>query len=269
MRFLVILNKFKLINLTRRAYVSSLARPNCMLLRNLPMNMFFISRRNNMDEIFLKFDKRWSESIVSDKRPNAVAFHKARLDATLYQDMLDYMKEEFYNSKQNVFEMHLFLIQKCLDNKDSQFKQASMFFVNQAFIDYYNQLKNVCKKSMATGENAKIEKHFTINCKDQEQICFCTKNEEIVLKAFNLVVERRCLNLLSSFNKIYNFIEHLDHLKPHIINHMNNLKCVDQAILLGELQIQQNFSLDEVIILFFQVISAQTASNSLKRLSYR
>ena len=251
MRFLVILSKFKLINLSR-AYVSSLARPNCMLLRkckekNLPMNMFFISRRNNMDEIFLKFNKRWSESIVSDKSPNAFAFHKARLDATLYQDMLDYMKEEFYNSKQNVFEMHIFLIQKCFDNKDSQFKQASMFFINQAFIDYYNQLKNVCKKSMTTNE-----KHLTINCQEKEQICFCTKNNEIVLKAFNLVVEKRCLNLLSSFNKIYNFIEHLDHLKPHIINHMDNLKCVDQAILLGELQIQQNFSLDEVIVKFFK-----------------
>lgn len=84
---------------------------------------FSFNPQSKMDPIFEKFSQLWSKSLLDPNDKSAAAtvnsqfFHKARLDSGLYQDMLDLLKEEFYNCKHNVFEAHLYLIEKSLNEK--------------------------------------------------------------------------------------------------------------------------------------------------------
>ena len=80
-----------------------------------------ILTESKMDEVFEKFDQLWKKSLLepNDKTyaGNSQFFHKARLDSGLFQDMNDFLKEEFYHAKQNIFEFHLYLIDKSLKEK--------------------------------------------------------------------------------------------------------------------------------------------------------
>lgn len=84
-------------------------------------NIFFLDgRRREMYVVFQNFESLWSKALLdpNDKSTvNAQFFHKARLDAALYKDMSDALKDEFYNSKHNIFETHLFLIETALKEK--------------------------------------------------------------------------------------------------------------------------------------------------------
>ncbi len=211
-----------------------------------------------MDNVFAEFDSLWSKSLINPScadNKNAVNFHRARLDHKLYQDMLEFLKREFYNSSQNIYDMHLYLVERSLNNANCPFKNASALFINQAFVEFYNQLRNHGKKNTSETKGPINNKyHLTKSCKIMEsstnaEICYCFKNEEHVLKAFNLTVEKN-LSLFSSFNKIYSFVEFIELIKPNMMSSMNKLNYSDQAILIGELQLQEHFELEKVIFNF-------------------
>ena len=63
------------------------------------------------------------------------------------------------------------------------------------------------------------------------------------------------MNLLSSFNKIYNFNENYHLLQPTTVNYMSKLNYTDQATLIGELQVQEKFDIENVgTLLYFQIL---------------
>jgi hypothetical protein len=203
-----------------------------------------------MNNVFDQFKSMWSKSVVNPSTDvknvtNVQIFHKARLNSIQYHDMIDYLKEEFCNTKQNVFEMHIFLVENCLDKNDLH-KFASACLINHAFVEWRNQIRNIIKKKNTT--------HLTSSCKDENE-CYCTLNDSIIKTAFNLVVTRRNMNLLSSFNKIYNFNENYHLLQPTTVNYMSKLNYTDQATLIGELQVQEKFDIENVgTLLYFQIL---------------
>ena len=123
---------------------------------------------------------------------------------------------------------------------------ASACLINHAFVEWRNQIRNIIKKKNTT--------HLTSSCKDENE-CYCTLNDSIIKTAFNLVVTRRNMNLLSSFNKIYNFNENYHLLQPTTVNYMSKLNYTDQATLIGELQVQEKFDIENVgTLLYFQIL---------------
>ncbi len=102
--------------------ISSNQRQKMLAESRLTFQFISFNHTRNMDTIFEKFSTLWSKSLLdaNDKSANAANsqfFHKARLDSGLYQDMLDYLKEEFYNCKENIFATHLYLIERALKEK--------------------------------------------------------------------------------------------------------------------------------------------------------
>lgn len=204
-----------------------------------------------MDLVFEKFDVLWNKSLVdpSDKNANSQFFQKARIDSGMFQDMVDLLKEEFYNSKHNIFEMHLYLIERSLNNKECPYKIASAAFINQAFIEYHNQVKNASKRNTKTTEPAVENKcnNLTSNCQIDADICNCEKRQQSVLKAFEVACGKN-MPMLGSLNKVYKFTAHLDYLRPTILTYMDKINFSDQALLVGELQIQESFSMEKIVI---------------------
>ena len=98
----------QIINIAQKAHFTQ--------INNLDLSF---KRKKRMDLVFEKFDVLWNKSLVdpSDKNANSQFFQKARIDSGMFQDMVDLLKEEFYNSKHNIFEMHLYLIERSLNNK--------------------------------------------------------------------------------------------------------------------------------------------------------
>jgi hypothetical protein len=201
-----------------------------------------------MDQVSQNFDTLWTKSLVnqSDKSSSSQTFHKARLDSVLFRDMLDYLKKEFYNSQQNIFEVHLFLVDTSLKNKACPFKHAKAAFINHAFTEFHNQQKNICKRQLAeTDANAKP--HLITGCTKADE-CLCNKTQAVIVRAFELTVSKNML-MFSSFNKIYNFNENIDHLQASLTECFKSIKKVlftDRAILIGELQVYDAFPLEQV-----------------------
>lgn len=228
-------------------------------------------RNQRMDVVFEKFNILWNKSLLdpSNKNSNSQFFQKARIDSGMFQDMVDLLKEEFYSSEQNVFEMHLYLIEKSLNNKvnfqfelnfnskrikiiikfkECPYKIASASFINQAFIEYYNQIKNTCKRKNSEKQTEKKKIHLTITCQeDDEQLCNCLKSQETVLRAFEIACGKN-MPMLGSLNKVYRFNDHLEYLQPTLRSYLAKINYSDQALLLGELQIQENFDLEKIVV---------------------
>lgn len=194
-----------------------------------------------MDTVFEQFKSMWSKSIItSPLDKNVQIFHRAKLNTNLFHDMIDYLKDEFYNSKQNVFLMHLFLVEQCLDSSydsNHMHKVASASLINYAFVEWRNQIKNLNKK--------KNTEHLTSTCK--EDVCNCRIDALIITDAYKLVVKKN-INMLSSFNKIYNFTDNYHLLQAITTTHIQKLHYSDQAALIGELQVQDKFNIEHIII---------------------
>lgn len=191
-----------------------------------------------MDAIFERFDQLWRKSLLdpSDKSTISKYFFKARLDAVMYQDMIDFLKDEFYQSTHNVFDTHLYLVDKSLKDKDCPFKYARAAFLNQAFVEFYNQMKNQCKRK------TKLDSEISKENKDNSSF---KKTDQIILKAFELAAGKN-MSMLSSFNKIYNFNENLDKLNTD--HYLEKINFTDKAIMIGELQLHDNYQLDKIVI---------------------
>ena len=192
---------------------------------------------NKMDRVYNQFKAMWSKSVISQDSNNGTnvqIFHKAKLINSCYHDMIDYLKEEFYNTKQNVFELHLYLVENCLNHNEIH-KLASAFMINYAFVEWRNQIRNLNRK--------KNIDHLTGTCK--EDVCNCKTNDLIILNAFNLAI-RKNITLLGSFNKIYSFNENYHLLQTETANCMPKLNYTDQATLIGELQVQDKFNIENV-----------------------
>lgn len=198
-----------------------------------------LTKLRTMDRVYNQFKSMWNKSVVSqDSRSepvNVQLFHKARLVTSSYHDIIDYLKEEFQNTKQNVFELHLYLVENCLDHNDVH-KLASAFMVNHAFIEWRNQIRNVNRKKNA--------EHLTSAC--SEDVCNCKTNDLIISNAFKLAVRKNYITLLGSFNKIYNFNENYHLLQTDTVNCIAKLNYTDQATLIGELQVQDKFNVENV-----------------------
>jgi len=192
---------------------------------------------NTMDRVYNQFKSMWSKSVISqdnNNMTNVQIFHKAKLINSCYHDMIDYLKEEFYNTKQNVFELHLYLVENCLDHNEVH-KLASAFMINNAFVEWRNQIRNLNRK--------KNIEHLTSTCK--EDVCNCKTNDLIISNAFNLAI-RKNITLLGSFNKIYNFNDNYHLLQAEAVNCISKLNYTDQATLIGELQVQDKFNIENV-----------------------
>lgn len=195
-----------------------------------------------MDTVYDEFKSKWANSLLkgslAKNQSQIHSYQGAKLDNNSFHDIIDYLKEEFYQSKQNVFEMHLYLVEKCLENDKDMHRVASASMVSNAFLEWKNQMINANKR--------KNTEHLVANCKDN--ICVCKTNDILIRDAFSLVI-RRNIKLLGSFNKIYNFTSnYVNLLEPITQNHISKLNYSDQAILIGELNLQDKFNLEDIVV---------------------
>ena len=195
-------------------------------------------RKTKMNQIYENFVSLWSKSLLdpATKSSNCYAFHKAKLDSSLVCDIEDYLKEEFFNCKLNIYEMHLELIERCLESEDNINRNSSAMFVNHVFVNWNNQQRNIIKRKLS-------DVHLTASCKDKE--CFCNKDDKFIEKAFNLSLAKN-VSMLSSFNKVYNFNENCHLLNANIDEALNVMSVQDKAILVGELQMQDKVDIEKV-----------------------
>lgn len=195
-----------------------------------------------MDTVLDEFKTKWFQSLVKGSLQKNAAqvyqFHRAKIDLASFHDMVDFLKEEFTQSKQNVYELHLYLVEKCLDDVPDSTRLAGAALVSHAFTGWKNQMTNASKR--------KTSDHLLPSCK--ETICNCKLNETLVQNAFNLVL-KRSMSLLTPFNKIYNFTtNYTTLLEPIALNHLTKLNYIDQANLIGELNLQDKLDLERIVV---------------------
>ncbi len=239
---------FSVSRFTKSRAILTIAKSSATLPNSFDL---LLSKRNSsasMDQVFKNFDSLWTKSLVdqSDKKTSCQSFHKARLDSLLYYDMLDYLKKEFYNLEQNIYEAHILLVEASMNNKNCPYKHAQAAFINQAFIEFRNQQQNICKRQSAAAERDIKHAHLILACRKTNE-CLCTKSDSTIVRAFKMASTD--LTILSSFNKIYNFNKNIEHLQTILTEYFNSSKKVsysEKAILIGELQIYDTFPLDQV-----------------------
>jgi hypothetical protein len=152
-------------------------------------------------------------------------------------------------------------------------------FINYIFVQWYNQRRNQLKRQTSSSATAvsfqqqqqqqqqpqseeealaayyqtpptisyePIE-HFTKTCTDQ--VCNCYLDDTLVLRAFFLLIQRNLISHLSaSFSKIYYFEEKYETLlRPHVHEVLQQLSHADQALIIKEFKLQNEFEIDKVI----------------------
>lgn len=109
---------------------------------------------------------------------------------------------------------------------------------------------NQCKRTVSKlqkdqNTDQSAETHLIAACKNDQSICFCSKSPEIVQKAFELTLAKN-VSLLSSFNKIYQFKDHMENLDSLLKHYMQKINFEHRAMVIGELHLQEDYPLEKV-----------------------
>lgn len=177
-----------------------------------------------------------------------------KINKAFYNELEDYLKDEFYNSPVNVYDLHLHLLKTCL-TQISIFNKESAVFVNQTFANWHSQLKNHIQRkrqqNAAKGVSVEDEPgyHMTSKCfVNDEPACKCTLSQSHIEQAFDLALCHSSSNIFPQLNKIYMFKENFSLIKQKLYDSLKTLSFVEQADIIGNLDIQDKFNLDHLII---------------------
>ena len=165
------------------------------------------------------------------KNVEEISFHRIRMNKLLIQDLEEHLKEEFYASTLNIYDLHLDLLGFCFEQMPH--KKESALFVNQTFSNWHSNMRNRAqKKGSKSPADEMVSKAPT---------------EQQVVRAFDMAASNH-MALLAQLNKIYSFSKHYELLEKKIYDAIKTLQFVDQAELIGTLEIQHKFNLENLVI---------------------
>lgn len=190
-----------------------------------------------MEPVIEQFGILWIKSFSGklDQTQKYIILNKIRIPEDHANDIEEFLMKEFVNSKQNIFHMHLALIEYFQTNTLLN-QEAGVLFLNRTFESWWKQQINRVKK--CTSKNGE---HLSQNC--SEIVCLCTIDQDLVIKAFDLVLEKN-INLLGSMNKIYKFEENVHLLKPKIDEFVQKSKEINIVKLINELKLNDSYNID-------------------------
>ena len=183
-------------------------------------------------ELLDKLKELWLQALRVDNSDGdnggTYSFHKVKLNTVRMQEIIKLLHDSFssHDSNNKVHEHHLILVENCFDYKEKKRCTLSLF-LTEKFTDWLN---------------AKNKKES-----EKESPAIVTIGEELVFKAFDVSTAHH-LNLFSNFSNVYKFLNHKNLLKEKTLSCLKRLTYSDQALLLGELQLQEIYSVRELII---------------------
>jgi hypothetical protein len=185
----------------------------------------------------------WNKAInVPDASNDIYQFHRMKLVGQHAAELKRLINNLFQQSKRNIFELHLHLVENSVDYKDKK-KFSNALFITETFCDWYAACERERKKLK--------EEHFMDEC---STCCICKSNEALNLRAFD-VATRYHLNLFSKFYEIYKFNEFNHLVEKSALERLASYHFSEQAMLLGLLQIQDKWDVKKVLIVeFFTLI---------------
>lgn len=209
---------------------------------NLEIGKFFEIQKSKllMDSIYSNFISLWTKAIcdIKGKQPNELfVFQKQKLNQSHANQIEEHFMNELLNPRENIYEIHLSLIESCFNNKANYHSNfLGILFLNKIFDDWQRQQLNRFRRN--TNKNGS---HLSNTCTDL--ICHCSLMENHINKAFEISV-RKNISLLQSLNKIYKFEENYELLKPKIDEYFKKADLVDKGKVIGIFKLYTKYDIN-------------------------
>ena len=186
-----------------------------------------------MEEIGRQFNALWSKPIPkeleNDDNQKFIYINKTRIHRESATEMEEYLMKEFINYNKNIYDLHFSLVDFCFNQTDMKNRSVGIIFLNNTFENWYKQQKNrIVRRTTKNGN------HISKNCSDT--LCLCSQSDELLLRAFTLAIYK-VFYLLSSFNKLYNFSQNVELIRPFVNDFLNASNDMDKFKLISELNL--------------------------------
>jgi hypothetical protein len=171
-------------------------------------------------EFQTKIKDLWSKALRTNSGEDEAiyTYHKVKLNSACMYEIIKLLNESFRSNRDNLFDTHLTLVENCFDYKEKK-RCTLTLFITEKFLDWLRSRK--------------------------EELV--NKGEEMLLRAFDVSTAHH-LNLFTSFSTIYKFLNFKDLLKEKTLKCLKKFNFSEQALILGELKLQEIYSIREVII---------------------
>jgi hypothetical protein len=195
-------------------------------------------------DMMVCIDGLWKNAIeIESEDDDHMYFYKLRLNRHYTQQLEASLKLKFQNyPNENVYETHMGLTQLCNDYQSNS-KQTKALFLAQTFHGWLMGCMKKTKKAVRVAQSKSCSE------KPLSGHCLCCISPSFVIQAFDIST-RHHMNLFTVFNKIYRFSDNTSLIQPLAIGRLNiltkDLNYVDQANLLGELQLQNHVDIKQV-----------------------
>ncbi len=185
--------------------------------------------------IMQQYDNLWQMAInIQSEDDDTFNFNKLRLNRQYVIQIDNYLKTIFQQcSNENLYDLHLNLTELCSDYKINS-KHTKVLYLAQLFQTWlFGALKHAAKINRV---------HLYDFC---QYSCLCCFNELHIQRAFDLST-RYHLNLFYIFIKIYKFSDYAYLIQNMAIERYQQFTYSDQAVLLGELHLQNFIDIRQV-----------------------
>ncbi|RNA18755.1 hypothetical protein BpHYR1_006016 [Brachionus plicatilis] len=204
-----------------------------------------------MEPIVEKFGTLWISCFETkhEGNKNVVPItNRVRILEDHATEIEEFLWEEFADSKLNIYQLHLNLIEYFqlinVVNTD-----ACIIFLNRTFEGWWKQQINRVKRAVSNNSC-----HLINNC--SESSCLCLIEPQIVEKAFDLALTK--IFLLNSFNKIYKFEDNFQMLHPKIENFLSTAITMNRIKLVNELKLNDLYRIDYENVNSIQILIFKT-----------
>lgn len=201
-----------------------------------------------METIGNEFKAIWmspeSETLAKSKLNESqkyIHINRVRVLRDNAMDARDFIMNEFANNTvYNIYELHLGLVDYCIQQLDmKEKKNASAIYLSQIFENWIVQQKNKTVSKKAAAKQQGNVRHLSPAC--DENKCLCTMRDDYKQKALDLTL-RVEIGLLTIMNKVYGFGQSHELLESSIVaflRHGNKSDDLNKFKLLSELNVDR------------------------------
>jgi hypothetical protein len=213
-----------------------------------------------METIGNKFKTIWSNSVRNNsvkrnENSKCIVINRLKLPKELADEIEEFLMKEFFNMDENIYKVHISLIEFCFSQTDMKDRYESVIFLNQTFENWHKQAQNRILRRTSKNGN-----HLTLKCQD-DCICLCSLDDNLILKAFNLIVNK-VFFLMASFNKLYHFQAKIEIIKPlveeFLVTKASDLNKFKLLCELNDESLFKSFKLDYREVTFFVNLNLHT-----------
>lgn len=244
---------FKIKTLIKMKHYTLLSQKNCIMvstnsnknlaskisriksfLYNLNLTKKLGKFDQTMQTLVEKFGPLWIETLNKkvDNKDKFVLVNKIRIADDRASKLEELLWDEFINSKENIFHLHLSLIEY-FNSNGIVHQETCVIFLNRTFENWWKRFSKL--------GNSKNGHHLTPKC--TEASCLCVIDENTIVRAFDLVIKKN-ICLLASFNRIYKFEHNFELLKPKIDQFIQSSKGVHILKLVNDLKLNDRYEVD-------------------------